>query len=68
MIEVLNRIQTTKTLRPSACPLKQWPKATFQESVEITERLVEVGEVVGIPVIDHVVVGGEKYRIFRSWI
>ncbi len=34
------------------------------EDIEITERLVDVGELVGIPVIDHVIIGGNDYRSF----
>ncbi|WP_191560680.1 RadC family protein [Metabacillus idriensis] len=31
------------------------------EDIEITKRLVEVGKVVGIEVLDHVIIGAEKY-------
>jgi len=34
------------------------------EDIEITERLVEVGDLVGIPVIDHVIIGEDDYRSF----
>jgi DNA repair protein RadC len=40
-----------------------------RQDVELTTRLREVGELVGIPVIDHVVVGFEGYASLaeRSW-
>jgi DNA repair protein RadC len=34
------------------------------EVLEITRRLVEVGKLVGIRVLDHVIVGGEGYYSF----
>ena len=37
-----------------------------QEDLSITERLVEVGKLVGIPVLDHVIVGGENYTSFAD--
>lgn len=37
-----------------------------QEDFRITERLVEVGKLVGIPVLDHVIVGGENYTSFAD--
>jgi DNA repair protein RadC len=36
------------------------------EDIEITRRLKEVGEVMGIRVLDHVVVGGERYFSFTD--
>ena len=35
--------------------------APSQEDIEITRRLKEVGEVMGIRVLDHVVIGLERY-------
>lgn len=32
-----------------------------REDIEVTKRLVEVGKVVGIDVLDHLVIGAEKY-------
>ncbi|MED4588234.1 RadC family protein [Priestia flexa] len=32
-----------------------------REDIEVTKRLVEVGKVVGIEVLDHVIIGAEKY-------
>ena len=37
-----------------------------QEDFRITERLVEVGKLVGIPVLDHVIVGGDNYTSFAD--
>jgi len=37
-----------------------------QEDLRITERLVEVGKLVGIPVLDHVIVGNESYTSFAD--
>ena len=36
----------------------------LQEDSRITERLVEIGKLVGIPVLDHVIEGGENYTSF----
>ena len=30
----------------------------------ITERLVEIGKLAGMPVLDHVIVGGDNYTSF----
>jgi DNA repair protein RadC len=32
-----------------------------REDIEVTKRLVEVGKIVGIEVLDHVIIGAEKY-------
>jgi DNA repair protein RadC len=32
-----------------------------REDIEVTKRLVEVGKVVGIEVLDHIIIGAEKY-------
>ncbi len=37
-----------------------------KEDLRITERLVEVGKLVGIPVLDHVIVGHESYTSFAD--
>ena len=36
----------------------------LQEDSRITERLVEIGKLVGMPVLDHVIEGGENYTSF----
>ena len=40
--------------------------APSQEDIEITRRLKEVGEVMGIRVLDHVVIGLERYFSFSD--
>ena len=40
--------------------------APSQEDVEITRRLKEVGEVMGIRVLDHVVIGHDRYFSFSD--
>ena len=40
--------------------------APSQEDIEITRRLKEVGEVMGIRVLDHVVIGHERYDSFND--
>ncbi len=37
-----------------------------QEDFRITERLEEVVKLVGIPVLDHVIVGGDNYTSFAE--
>ena len=37
-----------------------------QEDFMITECLVEVGKLVGIPVLDNVIVGGDNYTSFAD--
>jgi len=36
-----------------------------RDDLAITRRLVEVGEVMGIPVLDHVIVAGDRFRSLR---
>ena len=36
------------------------------QDLEVTDRLVEVGKIVGIPVIDHIIVGEDSYYSFRE--
>jgi DNA repair protein RadC len=36
------------------------------EDIEITRRLKEVGEVMGVRVLDHVVIGGDRYYSFSD--
>jgi DNA repair protein RadC len=40
--------------------------APSQEDIEITRRLKEVGDVMGIRVLDHVVIGHERYYSFSD--
>lgn len=35
-----------------------------REDIEITRRLRDAGELLGIPVLDHVIVGGDRYVSF----
>lgn len=37
-----------------------------KEDCETTKRLVEVGDIVGIKVLDHVIVGGSRYLSFKE--
>jgi DNA repair protein RadC len=37
-----------------------------QEDVEVTRRLVEAGRLLGIEVLDHVVVGDNRYVSFKE--
>jgi DNA repair protein RadC len=37
------------------------------EDVELTRRLREVGTILGIPIIDHVVIGDRDYRSIVEW-
>ncbi len=36
------------------------------EDISITKRLKEVGELIGIPVLDHIVIGDGKYVSFAE--
>ncbi len=38
------------------------------EDVALTERLRAVGEVIGIPIVDHVVVGDRRFTSVAEWI
>jgi DNA repair protein RadC len=38
------------------------------EDLELTHRLREVGRVLGIPIIDHVVVGDRSFRSIAEWL
>lgn len=38
------------------------------QDIELTERLIEVGSLVGIPVIDHVIIAGARHRSLTEWI
>lgn len=37
-----------------------------QEDIEVTKRVVEVGNIIGIKVLDHLVIGEGKYYSFRE--
>jgi DNA repair protein RadC len=39
-----------------------------QEDLGLTRRLRSVGDVVGIPIIDHVVVGDVRFRSIAEWL
>jgi DNA repair protein RadC len=36
-----------------------------EDNVNLTERLVEAGEVMGIEVLDHIIIGDKKYRSLK---
>ena len=36
------------------------PEAS-EDDIKLTKRLAEAGEIMGIDVLDHVIVGGKKY-------
>lgn len=38
------------------------------EDLELTRRLREVGRLIGIPIIDHVVIGDRSYRSIAEWL
>lgn len=38
------------------------------EDVALTQRLREVGSLLGIPIIDHVVIGDRQYRSIAEWL
>ena len=38
------------------------------EDIELTRRLREVGKILGIPIIDHVVIGDRSFRSIAEWM
>ena len=38
------------------------------EDVELTRRLRDVGNLIGIPIIDHVVIGDSSFRSIAEWL
>ena len=40
--------------------------APSREDQRITDRLRATGELVGIPVLDHIIVGGDAYLSFKE--
>jgi DNA repair protein RadC len=40
--------------------------APSQEDREVTRRLVEAGKLLGVPVLDHVIIGESSYYSFRE--
>ena len=38
------------------------------EDIELTRRLREVGSMLGIPIIDHVVIGDRSFRSIAEWL
>lgn len=50
--------------------LHNHPSGESSPSVEdkrLTERMVEAGKLMGIPVLDHIIVGDGEYVSFREW-
>lgn len=47
---------------PSGDPTPSW------QDRELTRRMREVGRVLGIPIIDHVVIGERSYRSIAEWM
>ena len=41
------------------------PEAS-EDDIQLTKRLVEAGEIVGIDVLDHIIIGDEKYLSLKS--
>lgn len=37
-----------------------------KEDVEVTQRLVEAGEIMGVKVLDHIIIGGDDYYSFKE--
>ena len=37
-----------------------------REDIEITQRLSEVGKLIGIPCLDHIIVGNQRYFSFAD--
>lgn len=37
-----------------------------REDINITKRLSEVGQIVGIPMVDHIIIGKDKYYSFKE--
>lgn len=37
-----------------------------QEDIEVTAKLVEIGEMLDIPVLDHIIVGDRRYTSFKE--
>ena len=40
--------------------------APSKEDINITHRLIDGGEILGIKVLDHIIVGGDKYISFKE--
>ena len=38
------------------------------QDIELTRRFRAVGDVIGIPIIDHVVIGGDRFRSIAEWV
>jgi len=36
-----------------------------EDDIRLTKRLAEVGEIVGIDVLDHVIIGGKSYKSLK---
>lgn len=37
-----------------------------KQDIEVTKRLIEVGKIIGIEVMDHVIIGGSGYSSFKE--
>ena len=37
-----------------------------KEDIQITNRLVEAGNIVGIKILDHIIIGNEQYVSFKD--
>ena len=70
------RVMATEVFRPlvrersaAAILLHNHPgadAAPSQADIVLTKHLVDVGQILGIPVLDHVIVGGTSYYSFRD--
>lgn len=38
------------------------------EDIALTQRMKDVGELMGIPIVDHIVIGGDRWRSLRTWL
>ena len=47
--------------RSSCVVIEGWATLRVVSGVTVTERLVRAGELLGIPLLDHVVLGGERH-------
>jgi DNA repair protein RadC len=39
-----------------------------RDDIELTRRLRAIGELIGIPIVDHVIVTGSRYRSIAEWM
>jgi DNA repair protein RadC len=38
------------------------------QDVELTHRMRDIGRILGIPIIDHVVIGDRSFRSIAEWM